>query len=75
MIFRVFWGYNVVMICCIKKFGNSMLLVIFKDMWDYLGLVSDEVEVFFEKGCFVLCVLNLDVVVDDVVWEIFVKYD
>lgn len=42
------------MIRHIKKSGNSMSLVISKDMRDHLGLVNDEVEVLFEKGCLVL---------------------
>lgn len=31
-----------------------MALILSKDMRDHLGLVSNEIEVIFEKGCLVL---------------------
>lgn len=69
------FDYNVDMIRHIKKSGNSMSLVISKDMRDHLGLVNDEVEVLFEKGCLVLRAPNPDAVVDDAVRETLAKYD
>ena len=38
----------------LTKSGNSIALVLSKDMRDHLGLENNEIEVFFEQGSIVL---------------------
>ncbi len=59
----------------IKKSGNSMALILSKDMRDHLGLVNNEIEVIFEKGCLVLRAPHHESKVDSAVRETLAKYD
>ena len=59
----------------LTKSGNSIALVLSKDMRDHLGLVDNEIEVFFEQGAIVLRAPRNMLSVKDAVHETLLKYD
>jgi antitoxin component of MazEF toxin-antitoxin module len=59
----------------LTKSGNSIALVLSKDMRDHLGLEDNVIEVFFEKGSIVLRAPKTVLSVKEAVHETLQKYD
>jgi antitoxin component of MazEF toxin-antitoxin module len=59
----------------LTKSGNSIALVLSKDMRDHLGLEDNEIEVTFEKGSIVLRAPKTVLSVKEAVHETLQKYD
>ena len=54
MLFLSYIWHNTVMTRQLTKSGNSIALVLSKDMRDHLGLKDNEIEVIFERNTIIL---------------------